>query len=505
MSFDSFNLPPPVARAVKDLGFDNPTTIQEKSIPLILEGKDVVGQAETGSGKTAAFGLPTIGRIHGSGIQMLILTPTRELCNQVMQSLSRFSSHLQIRLAAVYGGVGMNPQIHAMRTAQVVVACPGRLLDLVGQGFVDLRHLKFLVIDEADRMFDMGFIRDVEKIIRLTPSNRQTMLFSATMPPQVRSIVRQHMRSPIFVETQTHVDRAKLRECAYEVSQEDKFSLLVHLLKHETPGIALVFCGTRRIVDKVAKALRKQDIDAIPIHGGLTQSQRDHAIKMIHKKGTSVLVATDIAARGLHIPDISHVYNYDLPNVPEDYTHRIGRTARAGAQGDAVTLLTHRDKDLLRPIIKLGHIVSRRQMPQFEKVVMQVKDAHPIRFGGERPHGFKPRPNRFHGARDVDSHRSEAHSGGGRPQGFDSHPKRFPGAFDDRPHPVHHVGAERPHSVGSSQRAFHGARGESHPRQQPHVSGAGHGFGARPRSDSGQSHPKKPFFKKRKFNPSFRR
>lgn len=474
MSFDSFNLPPPVAHAVKDLGFDKPTTIQEKSIPLILEGKDVVGQAETGSGKTAAFGLPTIGRIHGSGIQMLILTPTRELCNQVMQSLSRFSRHLQIRLAAVYGGVGMNPQIHAMRTAQVVVACPGRLLDLYGQGFVDLSRIKFLVIDEADRMFDMGFIRDVEKIIRLTPSSRQTMLFSATMPPQVRSIVRQHMRSPVFVETQTHVDRTKLRECAYEVSQEDKFSLLVHLLKHETPGIALVFCSTRRIVDKVAKALRKQDIDAIPIHGGLSQSQRDHAIKAIHKKDTSVLVATDIAARGLHIPDVSHVYNYDLPNVAEDYTHRIGRTARAGAQGDAVTLLTHRDKELLRPIIKLGHVVSRRPLPQFEKVVIQVKGELPIRVGGDRSHGFKPRPKSFHASREEG--RPAGHFGNERPQGFKPRPKMF-----------------------------HGAGDSSHPRPESHMSGARHGFGSGSHSDSNQSHPKKHFFKKRRFSPSFRR
>ncbi|MBI4450340.1 DEAD/DEAH box helicase [Candidatus Woesearchaeota archaeon] len=380
MSFEAFNLPEQVERAVKDLHYTVPTAIQSKAIPLISAGRDVVGQSETGSGKTAAFGLPILGKLHGAGVQMLVLTPTRELCVQVKEALASFARYLPLSVAAVYGGVGMNPQIHALRNAQVIVACPGRLLDLWRQRFADFRQVKFLVIDEADRMFDMGFIKDVEQIIRLTPASRQTLLFSATMPGQVRALVHKFMRSPASVETVSHVDKCKLREAYYSVRGDDKFSLLVHLLKHETPGTALVFCGTRRIVDKVAKSLYKAGIQAMAIHGGLSQSKRDHAIRALHHKETAVLVATDVAGRGLHIQDITHVYNFDLPNVAEDYTHRIGRTARAGAQGDAVTLLSERDRDLLRPILRLGHDIKERQLPKFEKVAMQSA-AH----GSNRP------------------------------------------------------------------------------------------------------------------------
>lgn len=384
VTFESFDLPAPVMQAVRDLHFEKPTAIQEKAIPIVLDGCDIVGQSETGSGKTAAFGLPVLGQIQGNGIQMLVLTPTRELCNQVCQSLSLFSKHLRIRVAAVYGGVGMGPQIQAMRTCNVVVACPGRLLDLMQQRAVDLHYVKFLVLDEADRMFDMGFIRDVEKIIAATPRNRQTMLFSATMPTQIRTLVSRYMRSPVFIETTTHVDKSKLREVLYEVRHDDKLSLLAHLLKTETPGTALVFCKTRHLVDKVTRNLKKVGIDATAIHGGLSQNKRDQAISALHKKSTAVLVATDIAGRGLHISDVTHVYNHDLPNVPEDYTHRIGRTARAGAEGDAVTLLGERDRELLRPILRLGHDIKKMPLPTFERIVIPRTPAGP---NGERRFG----------------------------------------------------------------------------------------------------------------------
>jgi ATP-dependent RNA helicase DeaD len=399
VTFESFNLPEPVAQAVRDLHYDKPTPIQEKSIPLLLDGCDIVGQSETGSGKTAAFGLPVLGQIQGNGIQMLVLTPTRELCNQVCQSLALFSKHLRIRVAAVYGGVGMGPQIQAMRTCNVVVACPGRLLDLMQQRAVDLRFVKFLVLDEADRMFDMGFIRDVEKIIAVTPRNRQTMLFSATMPQQIKALVHRYMRSPVFIETTTHVDKSKLRECYYDVRNDDKLSLLAHLLKTETPGTALVFCRTRHIVDKVARNLRKVGIDATAIHGGLSQNKRDQAINALHKKSTAVLVATDIAGRGLHISDVTHVYNHDLPNVPEDYTHRIGRTARAGAEGDAVTLLGERDRELLKPILRLGHDIKKLPLPTFEKIIIprsQPGEQGERRFGRSTGSRF-PRQGSRHG------------------------------------------------------------------------------------------------------------
>jgi ATP-dependent RNA helicase DeaD len=384
VTFESFDLPAPIMQAVRDLNFEKPTAIQEKAIPIISDGCDIVGQSETGSGKTAAFGLPVLGQIQGGGIQMLVLTPTRELCNQVCQSLSLFSKHLRIRVAAVYGGVGMGPQIQAMRTCNVVVACPGRLLDLMQQRAVDLHFVKFLVLDEADRMFDMGFIKDVERIIAATPRNRQTMLFSATMPSQIRTLVSRYMRSPVFIETTQHVDKSKLREVLYEVRHEDKLSLLAHLLKTETPGTALVFCKTRHLVDKVTRNLKKVGIDATAIHGGLSQNKRDQAISALHKKSTAVLVATDIAGRGLHISDVTHVYNHDLPNVSEDYTHRIGRTARAGAEGDAVTLLGERDRELLRPILRLGHDIKKMPLPAFERIVIPHTPAGP---NGERRFG----------------------------------------------------------------------------------------------------------------------
>ncbi len=389
MSFDAFNLPEPVMRAVRDMHYTQPTPIQEKAIPLILEGKDVVGQSETGSGKTAAFGLPLLGRLQPQGTQMLVLTPTRELCMQVKQSLTHFARHLRINVAAVYGGVGMGPQIHALRTAHIIVACPGRLLDHCERGTANLSRIKYLILDEADRMFDMGFIRDIERILRALPKERQTLLFSATMPREVKALVQRYMRNPHFVETTVHVDKDKLHEYYYEVRQDDKFSLLVHLLKHETPGTALVFCGTRRIVDKITRNLRRLEIKALAIHGGLSQSKRDMAIDMLHRGKTPVLVATDIAARGLHIKSITHVYNYDLPNVAEDYTHRIGRTARAGAEGDAITILSDRDRPLMRPILRLGHNIIRRELPRFERVVPPQGQQETPEREGHKHRGFR--------------------------------------------------------------------------------------------------------------------
>jgi ATP-dependent RNA helicase DeaD len=370
MSFERFSLPAPVAQSLRELCYEKPTLIQEKVIPLIMEGKDVVGQSETGSGKTAAFGLPLLGCIQGRGISMLVLTPTRELCAQVKESLTRLAWHLPLQIAEVYGGVGMNPQIKAMRTAQVVVATPGRLLDLIRRGAANLAGVRFLVLDEADRMFDMGFIEDVERIIGMTPRSRQTLLFSATIPLSVRHVVQKYMRAPVFVKTVAQVDKSKLREFYYEVNQDDKFSLLVHLLKRNTEGTALVFCATRRIVDKITKNLRKNGIDALAIHGGLSQTKRASAISALHKQEVSVLIATDIAARGLHIHGIKYVYNYDLPPVAEDYTHRIGRTARAGAEGDAITLLTSRDHGEFRGVQRLGHVPKRLDLPAFERIIM---------------------------------------------------------------------------------------------------------------------------------------
>jgi len=413
MQFSDFKLREEILRAVKELGYDVPTAIQEKAVPLALEGSDIIGHSQTGSGKTAAFGLPIVNQLPGNqGIRALILTPTRELCVQVSDALKGFAKYARLRIVPVFGGVGIGPQLGALRTADVVVATPGRLLDVMERG-VKLSGVKFLVLDEADRMLDMGFIDDVEKILRATPKDRQTFLFSATLSPKLRAIVNRHMRSPVSVEAKVHVDASLLAEKVFEVSPNDKFSLLVHCLKHETPGIAIVFCKTRHGCDKIARKLRSQKIDAIAIHGGLSQNKRMSTINQLHKRGVGILVATDVASRGLHIENISHVYNFDLPQVSDDYVHRIGRTARAGAKGDAITFITPHDvRDFKHMLRELNRQVSAAPLPEFEKIVVSPAeerderrgDGH-RRFGGHGGHrgghggghrggnrgGFKPR------------------------------------------------------------------------------------------------------------------
>ncbi len=390
MEFSDFKLPAPLLKAIHDQGYHTPTAIQEKAIPLILSGKDIIGHSETGSGKTAAFGLPMLSKLNpGQGVQALILTPTRELCMQVCDALKGFAKYLPARIVPVFGGVGIGQQINAVRTADIIVATPGRLLDLIQRG-LKLSSVRYLVLDEADRMLDMGFIDDVEKILRHTPKHRQTHLFSATLSPRLRSLVHRYMNSPVSVQAKTHVDTSLLVEQAYAVPQQDKFSLLVYCLKHETPGIAIVFCGTRRSCDKVAKNLRAQKVDATPIHGGLSQSKRINTITTLHKRGLGVLVATDVASRGLHISNISHVYNYDLPQTSDDYVHRIGRTARAGAKGNAVTFVTPQDARDFKLILRdLGRDISAKPLPTFEKVALISGPAHERTFqhqGGQKKH-----------------------------------------------------------------------------------------------------------------------
>jgi superfamily II DNA/RNA helicase len=377
MHFTDFHLQTPILKAIEEQGYAAPTQIQEKAIPLVNNGQDIIGHSETGSGKTAAFGLPILNELsHGNGISALVLTPTRELCMQVCEALNGFGKYMHLRIVPVFGGVGISPQLKALRTADVVVATPGRLLDVLGQG-VKLSSVRYLVLDEADRMLDMGFIDDVEKIMRYTPRQRQTLLFSATMTARLRSLVNNYMRTPVSVQGKTQVDTHLLTERSYSVQAQDKLSLLAHLLKHETPGIALVFCKTRRNCDRVSKSLRAQRIDATPIHGGLSQGRRTETIANLHKRGVGILVATDVASRGLHIDNISHVYNYDLPQTSDDYVHRIGRTARAGAKGDAVTFVTPQDSGEFHILVRsLKRQIAQAQLPAFEKIAMITGPSH---------------------------------------------------------------------------------------------------------------------------------
>ncbi len=352
-------------------GFDELTLIQEKCIPEIVKGNDVVGQAETGSGKTVAFCLPILEKINpGKGLQTVILTPTRELCIQVKDVFKNFGKILDIKTTSVYGGVAIGPQIKRIKTSEVVVGTPGRILDHLRRKTIDFRNVRFLILDETDKMLEMGFIYDVEKIISFVPKNRQTLMFSATIMGSIHRLMNKHLRNPIVIKTKSQVDKNKLNQTYFDIyNQNEKFSLLVHLLKNDTSGLAIVFCATRIESDTVARNLRKQGIHASAIHGGMTQYQRTQSLDRIKNEKTDVLVATDVAARGLDIKNISHIYNYDVPKTSIEYIHRIGRTARAGEHGVAITLLTARDHDNFRRVQSNDELnIKRAKMPIFEKV-----------------------------------------------------------------------------------------------------------------------------------------
>ncbi len=393
MKIEDLNLKHSITKAINELGFTDLTEIQEKCIPEILKGKDIFGQSSTGSGKTAAFGVPILEKIEGhKGIQALVLTPTRELCCQVTDAIRSFSRHLEFRITSVYGGVGIEPQIDHLKRADIVIGTPGRILDHINRRTIDLRNVKFFVLDEADKMFEMGFIDDVEKIMKNISENRQTLLFSATLPSGVNHLIKKHLKSPITIKSQIHVDKKLLKQVYYDLKSNIKFSLLVHLINKNPEGLAIVFCGTRREVDLLSTNLNAQKINAIAIHGGLTQNRRLHAIEILKGKKGAVLVATDVAARGLDIKNVSHVYNYDVPKTSEDYIHRIGRTARAGNEGDAVTLLTERDHENFRRVLSDRTLqIHKEEIPQLENIKFE-------RFNDQRRHSGTS--YREHGSRE---------------------------------------------------------------------------------------------------------
>ncbi|MEM0467287.1 MAG: DEAD/DEAH box helicase [Candidatus Thermoplasmatota archaeon] len=356
---------------MKKQGFEELTAIQEKCIPEILRGRDLVGQAETGSGKTLAFSLPILNNIRiRQGIQALILTPTRELCVQVSTVLAEFGKKMDIHITSIFGGVNIGPQIQNLRTSEIVVGTPGRILDHVRRKTIDLSKINILVLDETDKMFEMGFIDDVEEIIKWIPNHHQTLMFSATLSSEIQRIIHQHLQHPCIVRTRSYVDHRKLKQIYYDIyPQNNKFSLLVHLLKNNTSGLAIVFCSTRRESDVVAKNLRHHGIKVSKIHGGMGQQKRLQSLTALKNENVDVLVATDVAARGLDIKNVTHIYNYDVPKTATEYVHRIGRTARAGAYGSAITLLTERDYDNFRRIqsdIDLN--IERAELPDFRKV-----------------------------------------------------------------------------------------------------------------------------------------
>ena len=363
LNFEELNIITPIMKALETEGYTMPTPIQEQAIPVILEGKDLLGCAQTGTGKTAAFAIPMLQMLHEEAknekgprrIKALILTPTRELAIQIDESFAAYGRYTGIKHTVVFGGVSQIPQTNALRSGvDILVATPGRLLDLINQKYISLSHVKMFVLDEADRMLDMGFSHDVKKIIAQLPVARQTLLFSATMPPEITKLIDTILSNPVKVEvTPVSSTVDTIQQTVYFVDQKDKKSLLIKLLKSRSIDSALVFTRTKHGADKIARDLAKASIAAQAIHGNKSQMARQLALENFKLKRTRVLVATDIAARGIDVQELSHVINFDLPNVPETYVHRIGRTGRAGMGGTAVSFCDSEERVYLRDIQKL--------------------------------------------------------------------------------------------------------------------------------------------------------
>ena len=365
MSFESLGLLPELLRAVREQGYEHPTPIQVQAIPLVLEGRDLMGRAQTGTGKTAGFTLPLLQRLapHASTsasparhpIRALILTPTRELAMQVEESVRTYGKYLPLRSATIFGGVNINPQTKALRAGmEILVATPGRLLDHQGQGNLNFSQLEILVLDEADRMLDMGFIRDIQKIIALLPKSRQTLLFSATFTDEIKQLAAQFLKNPASVQITPQNTAAELvRQVVHPVDRERKRALLSHLITSRKLEQVLVFTRTKHGANRLSEQLETDGISSSAIHGNKSQPQRIKALSDFKEGKIRVLVATDIAARGLDIDQLPHVINYELPQVAEDYVHRIGRTGRAGTEGMALSLVCVDEARLLKDIEKL--------------------------------------------------------------------------------------------------------------------------------------------------------
>lgn len=419
MKFSELNLKLNIVKAINELGFQEATAIQEKTIPLMQQGKDLIAQSETGSGKTVAFGLPILENLTEERcVQCLILVPTRELAEQVTSEMRKFSKHMRVSILSVYGGVAINPQIERLNHAQIVIATPGRLTDHIKRRTINLRNLKCLVLDEADKMFEMGFVDDVRMIMEQCPRERQTVMFSATVSSEIRDLAHHHMHHPEFIKVGTYVDKGLLTQSYYQVDARDKLSLLAHLIKQENPELSIVFCATRTRVDSVSRNLQKNGINAFAIHGGHSQNRRNAIMKDFHSKNIQVLVATDVAARGLDIKDVTHIFNYDIPKSSKDYIHRIGRTARAGESGKAISLLAGADHDNFRRVLEDRSLdIKREELPEFPRLAFIM----PRREQGQR--GY------FRGAQGQSYHRRSPGAGsrsgyGQREQGRSSYHSR---------------------------------------------------------------------------------
>ena len=425
MRFDNFGLAKPILRAVEAEGYEIATPIQVKAIPEVIQGRDLIGCAQTGTGKTAAFALPTLHRLcdrgnapresqpRGKGgrrctgtrrkIRALVLSPIRELATQIGESFAAYGKFTGLRHTIVYGGVSQNPQVRALQKGvDTLVATPGRLLDLIGQGYIDLSGVEVLILDEADRMLDMGFIHDLRQIVTHVPGKRQTLMFSATMPSEIRQLAAQWLREPVHVQVAPDAAPAeRVEQSVFFIEPKQKPQLLAHFL-HNTPrSRTLVFSRTKHGADKIVKRLLRDGIQAAAIHGNKSQAARQRVLGQFKSNELPVLIATDIAARGLDVDDISHVINYDMPNDPETYVHRIGRTARAGAEGTAVSFCGRDEQPYLRSIERLirSSITVERQPKlaapsQFPARAEPSSSQSRVVSKGPRPARGKARPPR---------------------------------------------------------------------------------------------------------------
>ena len=371
MEFNRFNLHPHVAAGVRAAGYTTPTPIQEQAIPPVMKGRDVMGLAQTGTGKTAAFVLPILNRLMQGGrghVRALVIAPTRELAEQIHEAISSLGQQTRLRSVTVYGGVSIRPQIEKLkRGAEIVVACPGRLLDHIGQRTIDLSCLEVLVLDEADHMFDMGFLPDIRKILKHIPKQRQTLLFSATMPGEIRHLAKDVLTEPITLDVGATVAAVTVSHALYPISQHLKTPLLVELLRNTDTESVLIFTRTKHRAKRLGEQLARAGHKTASLQGNLSQQRRQAAMNGFRNGTYQILVATDIAARGIDVTQISHVINYDIPNTTDAYIHRIGRTGRAAKSGDAYTLVAGEDKDMVRDIERvLGGPIERRTVDGFD-------------------------------------------------------------------------------------------------------------------------------------------
>ncbi len=396
MKFTVFNLHPQVAAGVTAAGYVTPTPIQAQAMPPVLQGRDVMGLAQTGTGKTAAFALPILHRLmHGprGHVRALVVAPTRELAEQINEAICELGRQTRLRSITVYGGVGVNPQVEKLkRGVEIVVACPGRLLDHIGQGTIDLSRIEVLVLDEADQMFDMGFLPDIRRILKQLPRQRQTLLFSATMPDEIRRLAHEVLTDPVTVQVGTTAPAVTVSHALYPVEQHLKTALLLELLHHTDTESVLIFTRTKHRAKRVGEQLEKAGYRAASLQGNLSQNRRQAALDGFRDGTFQILVATDIAARGIDVSQISHVVNYDIPDTSDAYIHRIGRTGRAARSGDAFTLVTGDDTLMVRAIEKvLGSPLERRTLPGFDYTVpAPKKDTEFVRPPRQATQGRKP-------------------------------------------------------------------------------------------------------------------